>query len=82
MLSQAEHDEEARAILVTDDNELIKNVNFYIKYFLTKISRKNIAIKSIKSNGLAILINDIENADLIANYIAPEHLQIMSKNKR
>jgi len=49
---------------------------------LTKISRKNIALKSIKSNGLAILINDIENADLIANYIAPEHLQIMSKNKK
>ena len=82
LLSQAEHDEEARAILVTDDNKLIKNVDFYIKYFLKKISRKNIAIKSIKNNGLAILINDIKYSHLIANYIAPEHLQIMSKNKK
>ena len=82
LLSQAEHDENARAILVTDDKNLLDKVNFYIKEFLNIIDRKLIARKSIDSNGLAILINDIDKADLVTNYIAPEHLQIMSKNKK
>ena len=82
LLSQAEHDENARAILVTDDKKLLSKVNFYLKEFLNVIDRKAIAKKSIANNGLAILINDINKADLVTNYIAPEHLQIMSKNKK
>lgn len=82
LLSQAEHDENARAILVTDDKKLLGKINFYITEFLSIIDRRSIAKKSIDKNGLAILINDINKADLIANYIAPEHLQIMTKNKK
>ena len=82
LLSQAEHDENARAILVTDNKKLLYKVNFYLKEFLSVINRKSIARKSIDNNGLAILINDINKADLVTNYIAPEHLQIMSKNKK
>jgi len=80
LLSQAEHDEEARCILVTNSKDLIKKVNYYLKYYLEKISRKKIATKSIKDNGLAIYINNIDEAHLIANYLAPEHLEIMCQN--
>ena len=81
LLSQAEHDEEARAILVSDSKEFIKKINYYLLNFLKLINRKKIASKSIKKNGLAILIPDINFAHYVANYIAPEHLEIMSKNK-
>ncbi len=81
LLSQAEHDEEARAILVSDSKELIKKVNKYLLNFLKSISRTKIARKSIEKNGLAIFIEDINFAHFIANYIAPEHLEIMTKNK-
>ena len=81
LLSQAEHDEEARAILISDSKDFIKKVNKYLSDFLKSINRKKIASKSIKKNGLAILIQDLNFAYYIANYIAPEHLEIMSKNK-
>ncbi len=82
LLSQAEHDEEARAILLTDSKELIKKVDYFLNYFLKSITRKTIARKSIKKNGLAIFIKNIDDAHIIANYIAPEHLEVMSKNKK
>ena len=82
LLSQAEHDEEARSILVTDSREFLKKVNNYIKEFLKELDRSSIATKSIKHKGLGILIKNINDAYLISNYVAPEHLQIMSKNKK
>ena len=81
LLSQAEHDEEARAILISNSKYFINKVNKYLLSFLKSINRKRIAINSIKKNGLAILIKDINFAHYIANYIAPEHLEIMTKNK-
>tara|TARA_E500000178_G_scaffold59697_1_gene56276 strand:+ start:233 stop:1531 length:1299 start_codon:yes stop_codon:yes gene_type:complete len=82
LLSQAEHDEEARAILISDSKDFINKVNKYLLSFLKSINRTKIATKSIKKNGLAILIKDINLAHCIANYIAPEHLEIMTKNKK
>ena len=82
LLSQAEHDEEARAILVSNSKDFINKVNKYLLNFLKSINRTKIATKSIKKNGLAILIKDINYAHCIANYIAPEHLEIMTKNKK
>ena len=82
LLSQAEHDEEARAILISDNKEFINDVNKCLLIFLKSINRKKIAIKSLKNNGLAILIQDINDAHLVANYIAPEHLEIMTKNRK
>ena len=60
LLSQAEHDEEARCILVTDSNGFIKKVDYFLKYFLKNITRKKIAAKSIKENGLAVLTKNID----------------------
>lgn len=82
LLSQAEHDEEARAILISNSKDFIKKVNKYLFSFLKSIKRTKIASKSIKKNGLAILIKDINFAHCLANYIAPEHLEIMTKNKK
>ena len=82
LLSQAEHDEEARAILISDNKEFINEVNQCLLIFLKSINRKKIASKSIKNNGLAILIQDINDAHLLANYIAPEHLEIMTENRK
>ena len=82
LLSQAEHDEEARAILISNSKDFIKKVNKHLLNFVKSIKRTKIATKSIKKNGLAILIKDINFAHCVANYIAPEHLEIMTKNKK
>ncbi len=80
LLSQAEHDEDARAILVTDSLKLISSVNHYISKYLKTLDRKKIANISIKKNGLSIKIPNIKNAYKIANLIAPEHLQIITND--
>ena len=58
LLSQAEHDEDARAILVSDSLSLIQSVNYYISKYLKTIDRKEIAKASIKKNGLAIKLSN------------------------
>ena len=82
LLSQAEHDEEARVILISNSKDFIKKVNKYLLIFLKSIKRKKVASKSIKTNGIAILIQDLNFAHCVTNYIAPEHLEIMTKNKK
>jgi len=82
LLSQAEHDEEARAILISNSKDFIKKVNKHLLIFLKSIKRKKVASKSIKKNGLAIFIEDLNIAHCVTNYIAPEHLEIMTKNKK
>ena len=79
LLSQAEHDEDARAILVSDSLSLIQSVNYHISQHLKTIDRKEIARVSIKKNGLAIKLSSLEIAHKIVNLIAPEHLQIINK---
>ena len=81
LLSQAEHDEEASPILVSDSEKLIDDVNTYIEKFLRKISRADIARSSIKKNGLSILVKNINSSIEIINKLAPEHLEIMIKDK-
>ena len=81
LLSQAEHDEEAKPILISNNKNFIKLVNNYLIKFLNEIKRKKIASKSIKSNGLAIYIKNLDDAYLVANLLAPEHLEILSENK-
>ena len=82
LLSQAEHDEEARAILVTDDKKLADDVEKSISKFLKKLSRNKIASESIKKNGLIIIIPKISLSYLVANLLAPEHLEVIVKNKK
>lgn len=80
LLSQAEHDENARSILVTTSSILAKKVSEEIAATLKTLSRKKIAEASWKNNGQIILVKNLDEAAEIANRIAPEHLELMIKN--
>ena len=79
LLSQAEHDEDARAILLTDSLTLIKSVNNYLVKYLKILDRKKIASFSIRNNGIAIKIPKLSAAYKVIDLLAPEHLQIICK---
>jgi histidinol dehydrogenase len=76
MLSQAEHDKNASAVLVTDSAELAQAVAESIEKQLRSLEREEIARASIENNGKIIIAGDIEQAVDIANEIAPEHLEL------
>lgn len=76
LLSQAEHDTQAAAILVTTDEGLAKAVQLELKAQLAALPRAQIAQSSIGDNGVILLAQDIEHAFAIANEIAPEHLEL------
>ena len=76
MLSQAEHDKNATAVLVTDSPELAKKVREEIEVQLEKLPRRDIARASIENNGRIIIARDLEEAVLAANRVAPEHMEI------
>ncbi|WP_297887773.1 histidinol dehydrogenase [Sulfurihydrogenibium sp.] len=81
LLSQAEHDELAASILITTSEELAKNVKEYLyNELLTDFSRKEIAKKSLDNYGHAFIVEDLDTACQVANYIAPEHLEIITEN--
>ena len=82
LLSQAEHDELAQAILITDDKELALEVEHSIKKFLAKLPRSRIASSSWYNFGAIILVKDMSEAIKIVNFIAPEHLQLIFKNAK
>ncbi len=76
LLSQAEHDRMASAVLVTDCQKLAEETAVEIEKQLEKLSRKDIASASIANNGKIIVARSIEEAIDIANQIAPEHLEL------
>lgn len=76
MLSQAEHDRNASAVLVTDSPSLAKGVQGAIEALLEGMARRDIARASIDNNGKIILVEDIETGIDVANAIAPEHLEL------
>jgi len=80
MVSQAEHDELASSILVTDSERLIIEVAGDIKKQVRFLNRMDIAKRSLKRFGAIILADDIGKACVIANSIAPEHLEVMTAN--
>ena len=80
MLSQAEHDKLATAVLVTNSAELAKNVSEEIERQLALLPREEIARTSIENNGKIIIAESVEAAIDIANKIAPEHLEICVDN--
>ena len=79
LLSQAEHDISAQAILVTDSEKLLENVNKELVKQTKELKRKDIVKKSIAENGYGILVSNINDAIEIINNIAPEHLSILCK---
>ncbi|MDY3929955.1 MAG: histidinol dehydrogenase [Clostridia bacterium] len=80
LLSQAEHDKMASAVLVTDSAELAKAVSEEIEKQLPKLERQDIARISIDNNGKIIVADSISKAIEIANEIAPEHLELCVDN--
>ncbi|SFF96711.1 histidinol dehydrogenase [Desulfotomaculum arcticum] len=76
MLAQAEHDEMASAILVTNDTKLAEMVKNELAQQIVKISRREIAEKSIIERGAIIITEAMENCIQIANAYAPEHLEL------
>ncbi len=80
LLSQAEHDELASAILVTTSVELAERVEKEIEGFLKSLSRAEIIRKSLDHYGYLLVAQDMETAIHAANEIASEHLEILTKN--
>ena len=76
LLSQAEHDESAQSILITDDAELASAVEASVDRFLQTLERRAIASASWRDYGAIILVSDMDQAVALSDRIAPEHLEI------
>lgn len=76
MLSQAEHDESAQSLLITDDAELANAVSAAIERHLETLERRAIAGASWRDFGAIILVPDLDRAADLSNRIAPEHLEL------
>ncbi|MBQ8944824.1 MAG: histidinol dehydrogenase, partial [Clostridia bacterium] len=76
MLSQAEHDKLASAVLVTNSRDIAEKVALEIENQLSVLPREEIARASIEANGKIIIVKDLYEAVDIANRIAPEHLEL------
>ncbi len=76
LLSQAEHDKLASAVLVTDSSELAQAVQAELERQVALLPREEIARTSIDNNGKIIIVDSIEQAIEISNEIAPEHLEV------
>lgn len=82
LFSQAEHDEDAQSILVCPDADFLAQVKASITKLLEEMPRKDIISTSLQSRGALILASDMEDAVKVANYIAPEHLELSVANPR
>lgn len=80
LLSQAEHDELASAILITTSRELAEKVSKEVDFFVEQLSRKEILRKSLDNYGYIMVARNMEDAIETANEIASEHLEIMTKD--
>lgn len=78
LLSQAEHDELASAILITDSHSLAEQVSREVETFTAELSRKEIIEKSLENYGYILVAEDMGEAVLAANEIASEHLEILT----
>ena len=76
LFSQAEHDEDAQAILLCPDEDFLKEVEMSISKLLPTMEREQIIKTSLKNRGALILTQDIDDAVKISNRIAPEHLEL------
>ena len=80
VLSQAEHDRRARAILLTDDAGFAVRVQAEVEEQLAKLPRREIAEESLGRSGGIILVRGLDEACELANEIAPEHLELATEN--
>ena len=82
LLSQAEHDEQAQAILITDSKEIASKVELSVENYLKNLKRSKIASSSWYNKGAIIIVNDIDEAIELVNFIAPEHLELIFKDAK
>lgn len=80
LLSQAEHDEMASAILITTSQEVAEQVSVEVDKFVAELSRKEIITKSLDNYGYILVADNMEDAIATANEIASEHLELVTKN--
>ncbi|MCR5837827.1 MAG: histidinol dehydrogenase [Lachnospiraceae bacterium] len=80
LLSQAEHDELASAILITTSEKIADEVSKYVDLFVSKLTRKEIAQKSLDNYGYILVTDSMDDAIDAANEIASEHLEIVTAN--
>lgn len=80
LLSQAEHDKLASAVLITDSERLAREVSNELEKQIPMLSRSEIARVSIDENGKIIIVENLEVAIDVANEIAPEHLELCVDN--
>ena len=76
LFSQAEHDELAQSILITNDESFLSRVQERVAALLPEMPRKSVIKKSLEDRGALILVKDLDEACKIANSIAPEHLEL------
>lgn len=80
LLSQAEHDVMARSILVTNSDKVIEESLIWVDRFLETLATSDIAKKSWERRGIVIKVEDLKEAIEIANFFAPEHLELMVRD--
>lgn len=80
LCSQAEHDENAQSILISDDADFLSQVESSLKRLVPDLQRKTIAQQSLKDRGAMILVDDLSQAIELSNRIAPEHLELSVEN--
>ncbi len=80
LISQAEHSNDTFCYLITNSEKLAKSVNQKLEEMVGKIQRSEIVIKSLKQNGFIAVCKKTQDVMQLANELAPEHLQIMTKN--
>ena len=82
LFSQAEHDEDAQAILLSPDSDFLDRVAASCARLITEMPRQRIIEKSLGDRGALIKVQDLDDAVAVANYIAPEHLELSVANAR
>lgn len=80
LLSQAEHDENAQSILITDDTEFANAVIIAVEKRLETLERKHIANPSWENYGSVIITSDLTEAAKLSDRLAPEHLELCVKD--
>jgi histidinol dehydrogenase len=79
LLAQAEHSEDAAAVLITTDATLARSVVEEIKRQLQTLPRREIVLKSLKNYGAIVMVETLEEACQLVNHLAPEHVQLMTR---
>lgn len=82
LLAQAEHDEEARAVLLTPSRELAEAVQRELETEIAALTRARIIRAALDENGLIVIVRELDEAIALANLMAPEHLSIQTESPR